>query len=67
MEQMSKVYLGEFTKAIKHGFIILELTLRVYVTRDLDILIEGQGHRWITPHSDNYVNISDLDDTDDED
>ena len=64
---MSEVYLGEFTKAIQHGFITLELTFRVYVTRDLDVLIEGRGHRWITPHSDNYINTSDLDNTNDED
>ncbi|KAB1226767.1 hypothetical protein CJ030_MR1G022534 [Morella rubra] len=61
---MSEVYLGEFTKAIKHGCIIMELTFRVYVTRDLDVLIEGNGHRWITLHLDNYVNISDLDHVD---
>ena len=64
---MSEVYLGDFTKAIQHGFVTLELTFRVYVTCDLDVLIEGRGHRWITPHSDNYVNISDLDNTNDED
>ena len=50
---MSEVYLGEFTKVIQHGFITLELTFRVYVTHDLDVLIEGRGHRWITQHSDN--------------
>ncbi|KAB1220016.1 hypothetical protein CJ030_MR3G018314 [Morella rubra] len=30
---MSKVYLGEFTKAIQYGFVTLELTFRVYVTQ----------------------------------
>ena len=64
---MAEVYLGEFTKAIQHGFVTLEFTFCVYVTRDLDILVERRGHRWITPHSDNYVNISNLEYTDDED
>ncbi|KAB1220042.1 hypothetical protein CJ030_MR3G019439 [Morella rubra] len=32
---------------------------------DLDVLIEGWGHRWITPNSKDYVNISDLSDSDD--
>ena len=64
---MSEVYLGEFTKAIKHGWIILELTFRVYVTHDLDVLVEGRRHRWISPHFDNYVNISDLSNSDNED
>ena len=64
---MFEIYLGKFTKAIQRGFVTLELTFHVYVTRDLDVLIRGRRHRWITPHSDNYVNISDLEDTDDED
>ncbi|KAB1209530.1 hypothetical protein CJ030_MR6G002435 [Morella rubra] len=64
LAQMSEVYLGEFTKAIRHSCIILELTFCVYVTSDLDVLIEGWDYRWIIPNSNDYVNISDLSDSD---
>lgn len=58
LQQMSECYLREFTKAKSHDQLILELKFRVWVTINLEVLIEGRGHQWITPNSDDYVDLS---------
>lgn len=52
------MYLGEFSKTITHGVLILKLMFRVLVTDNLEVIIEGV-HEWIGPGSPDYVKSSD--------
>ena len=47
---MSEVYLGEFTKEISHGPWVLELKFGVWVTMNLNVIVQGRGHNWSIPN-----------------
>lgn len=61
---MFEYYLGESTKAIGHGQLILELKFCFWITMGLEILIEGRSYHWTTRDSNEYVDMSDLSDYD---